>query len=39
MTGTEFLDSEIGAYTKRGISFEEAVKKVYQRQEEKLQNI
>jgi hypothetical protein len=39
MTGTEFLDNEIGAYTRRGISFEEAVKKVYQRQEEKLQNI
>jgi len=34
-TGTELLDSEIGAYTRHGVSFSEAVKKIYQRQQSK----
>lgn len=31
-TGIELLESEIMAYTRHGVSFQEAVKKVYQRQ-------
>jgi hypothetical protein len=37
--GTELLESEIVAYTRCGVSFPEAVKKIYKRQEQKLQNI
>jgi hypothetical protein len=31
-SGTELLDTEIMAYTRCGLNFSEAVKKVYQRQ-------
>jgi hypothetical protein len=34
-TGTELLESEIMAYTMHGMSYTEAVKKVFQRQEKK----
>jgi hypothetical protein len=34
-TGTELLDNEIKAYTWAGVSFAEAVKKVYERQQKK----
>jgi len=34
-TGIELLQNEITAYTRRGMSFSEAVEKVYQRQEKK----
>jgi hypothetical protein len=33
--GTELLDDELAAYTRHGVSFAEAVKKVYQRQQSK----
>jgi len=33
-TGMELLENEIIAYTRRGVSFSDAVKKVYQRQKE-----
>jgi hypothetical protein len=33
--GTELLDGELAAYMRHGVSFAEAVKKVYQRQQNK----
>lgn len=35
-TGTKLLENEIMAYTRHGLSFSEAVKKVYKRQKEKV---
>jgi len=38
-TGAELLESEIAAYTRRGVSFPETVRKIYKRQEKNLQKI
>jgi hypothetical protein len=39
VTGTEFLENEIGAYVGHGASFEDAVRKVYERNRKKSRKI